>query len=225
MESYRTEEEQVEALKKWWEENGKSTLVTILLVVAAGLGWRGWQDHQQQVAEQASARYDQMIEAFQQTNSAEDAMTLRTLAEDIKSDFAGSTYAQFAALHLARIDVVAGDLDSAEQELRWVLTQGPAPELEQLAQLRLARVMAAKGDPAGALVIVTATEAGAYAPAYAEAEGDFQQQLGDTDAAIAAYEKALRLSADTRTGISDSLQLKINALSPVPARELAATEE
>ena len=61
--------------------------------------------------------------------------------------------------------------------------------------------------------------------AYAEAEGDFHQQLGNTDAAIAAYERALSLSAATDSGIGESLQLKLKALSPVPARELAALEE
>ena len=37
MEQYRTEEEQVEALKKWWEENGRSTIVAV--IVALGLGF------------------------------------------------------------------------------------------------------------------------------------------------------------------------------------------
>lgn len=225
MESYRTEEEQVEALKKWWEDNGRSTLVAILVALGASLGWQGWQQHKEETAIAASAAYDNMIAAFQQTNSAEDAVTLRTLAQDIKAEYPSSTYAQFAALHLARIHVVDGNLEGAEQELRWVLTQGPASEIEQLTQLRLARVMAARGDAAGALVIVTATEAGAYAPAYAEAEGDFQQQIGDIDAAIAAYQRAATLAAANRTGISDTLQLKLNALLPVPARELAAAEE
>jgi len=37
VESYRTEEEQVEALKRWWKENGTGILVAILLAVAAGV--------------------------------------------------------------------------------------------------------------------------------------------------------------------------------------------
>ena len=225
MESYRTEEEQVEALKRWWAENGRSTLTTLLVVLAAVFGWQGWQQQQERSAMEASVRYDEMIEAVRVTNTQEDATTLRTLAAGIKADYPGSTYAQFAALHLARIDVIAGDLESAESELRWVLTQNPSPEIEQLAQLRLARVIASGGNPAEALIIVTSTEAGAYAPAYAEAEGDFHLQLEDTDAAVAAYERAVSLAAATRSGASETLQLKLQALTPVPARELAVSEE
>ena len=38
MESYRTEEEQVEALKRWWDENGRSTMTAVVLALVAGFG-------------------------------------------------------------------------------------------------------------------------------------------------------------------------------------------
>ena len=41
MEQYRTEEEQVEALKKWWEENGRSTVVAVIVALGLGFGWQG----------------------------------------------------------------------------------------------------------------------------------------------------------------------------------------
>ena len=34
MEEYRTEEEQVEALRRWWNENGRSTIVAIIVALA-----------------------------------------------------------------------------------------------------------------------------------------------------------------------------------------------
>ena len=225
MESYRTEEEQVEALKRWWAENGRSTVAAIVLAIAAGFGWQAWQEKRQQVATEASSRYDTMIEAIRQAGESGDEAELRSLAEGIKADFPDSTYAQFAALHLARLDVATDDLESAESELRWVLTSKPEPEILLVAELRLARVIAAQGRPQEALDIVQDVEAGAYGPAYAEAEGDFQQELGDPQAALAAYERARMLAAASRSGPSDTLMLKLNALSPVPARELAPAED
>ena len=225
MESYRTEEEQVEALKRWWDENGRSTVAVVVLALGASFGWRFWQDYNQQQAEIASARYDEMVATVQSVESEEDAAALRASAEALKADFPDSTYAQFAALHLARLDVVGGELGEAELELRWVLMQNPPVEIRQLAELRLARVIAAQGDTEGALAIVSAAEAGSYAPAYAEAEGDFQADLGNRDAAIAAYERALAESAASRSGASQALRLKLNALSPVPPREFTAEEE
>ena len=40
MEQYRTEEEQVEALRKWWDENGRSTVIAVIIALApnASLG-------------------------------------------------------------------------------------------------------------------------------------------------------------------------------------------
>ena len=41
MDVYKTEEEQVEAIKKWWNENGKSIIVGIVVGITAIFGWRG----------------------------------------------------------------------------------------------------------------------------------------------------------------------------------------
>ncbi len=45
MDVYRTDEEQVEALRKWWLENGKSVIAGIVIGFSAIFGWRAWQDH------------------------------------------------------------------------------------------------------------------------------------------------------------------------------------
>ncbi len=225
METYRTEEEQVEALKKWWEENGRSTIAAVVLALAAGFGWQGWQQHQQAQAEQASVLYEEMMQAVGQSGEGDQVDALKTQGERLKAEYPSSTYAQFAALHLARIAVVEGRLEDAESELRWVLTQGPAAEVSLLAELRLARVKAAMGESQVALGILGAAEPGAYAAAYAEAEGDVHLDLGDNAQAIAAYERALALAAASEGGASEALRLKLSSLSPVPARELAAAEQ
>ncbi len=225
METYRTEEEQVEALKKWWDENGRSTIAAVVLALAAGFGWQGWQQHQQQQAEQASLLYEEMMQAVGQSGESAQVDSLKTQGERLKAEYPSSTYAQFAALHLARIAVVDGRLQDAESELRWVLTQGPATEVALLAELRLARVKAAMGENQAALDILGAAEPGAYAAAYAEAEGDVYLDLGDEAQAIAAYERALALAAASEVGASEALRLKLSYLSPVPARELAAAEQ
>ncbi|MYE24023.1 MAG: tetratricopeptide repeat protein, partial [Gammaproteobacteria bacterium] len=35
-----TDEEQAERLKKWWDANGVSLIVTLVLAVGAVIGWR-----------------------------------------------------------------------------------------------------------------------------------------------------------------------------------------
>jgi len=223
VETYQTEEEQVEALKKWWQENSRSTILAIVVALGAGFGWQGWQEHQLEQAETASLDYEAMLEAVS-TASAPGATqdqktTARHLATGLKSDFASSTYAQFAGLHLARMEVEENNLAAAEEELRWVLAQSPAPEIQLVAQLRLARIEAAQGDTEAALKLVSVEDTGAFAASYAEAEGDFQLAMGDTMAARAAYERALALQLG-QSGSNGALQMKLKQLTPVPAREL-----
>ena len=206
MESYRTEEEQVEALKKWWDENGRSTMAAVALALAAGFGWQFWQEHRSEQAEQASVVYEEMLTAMREASQGGESAKLKTLAERVKADYPSSHY-------------------DAEQELRWVLTRGPETELRLLAELRLARVKTSQGQPREALDILSATEPGAFEPAYAEAEGDAWLALGDTDKASAAYERALAAAAAGNAGASESLRLKLGALTPVPARELAPALE
>ena len=225
METYRTEDEQVEALKKWWDENGRSTLAAVGLALFAGFGWNYWQGHQQDQAEQASAVYEEMLAVAREAGQDSDLARLQTLAERVKADYGSSTYAQFASLHLARIAVSEGRLEDAESELRWVLTLGPEAEVRALAELRLARVKTAQGEAQAALDILNAAEPGAYEPAYAEARGDAWLQLGEQDQAIAAYESALQLAAASGAGAGEGLRLKLSALTPVPARELAPASE
>ena len=221
---YRTEEEQVEALRRWWDENGRSTMVAIVLAVSVGFGWQAWQERQQKQAEAASMRYEELLQAVQLAGDDEQIATIRHLAAGLKEDYSDSAYAGFAALHLARLAVMEDDLAGAEAELRWVLTAKPGEEVRLLAELRLARVVAARGDLQGAMEILSIAEAGAYEPAYAEARGDIYLQMGERDKAIEAYQTALALAAASGGGAGGSLQLKLQALTPVPARELSAED-
>jgi predicted negative regulator of RcsB-dependent stress response len=220
VDTFRTEEEQVEALRRWWDDNGRSTLIAIVIALAASFGWQGWKQHQVQQAESASIRYEELLEATQQSGDESQLTTIRHLAEELKSSYSGSVYAQFASLHLARMAVMENDLESAEHELRGVLTMNPPAEVRVLAELRLARVVAARGNPQGGMEILNTAEVGAYEPAYAEARGDMYVQMGQAELAVQAYENALGLAAAAGVGASESLQLKLQSLTPVPAREV-----
>ena len=43
MEVYETEEQQVEAVKKWWKENGVSLIVGVVMGLSAIAGWKYYQ--------------------------------------------------------------------------------------------------------------------------------------------------------------------------------------
>ena len=65
IEGYETEEQQVDAIKQWWKDNG-NTLVIGAVVGLAGLwGWRFYGDSVIEGQEQASQAYSDMLVKFE----------------------------------------------------------------------------------------------------------------------------------------------------------------
>jgi predicted negative regulator of RcsB-dependent stress response len=214
-----SEEEQIEAFKRWWAENGLQLIAGLVLVVGGYFGWQFWQDRQQQQVEQASDLYIEMIDivASQADGgrlSLEKEVAIGKLADQLKAEFSGSGYAQFAALLKAKLAVDNKELDLAAAELQWAMDSDPTPETERLVRLRLARVEAARGNIEGALQMVQGVDPQDMKLAYEEAKGDFYMQQGNTAAAFTAYESALAANQSSDPMLSNILQLKISQVKP-----------
>lgn len=192
--SYQTEEEQVQAIKNWWAENGRSIVLGVGLALVMIFGWRWWQSSQQENQEMASDRYQQLLEAF--INGVDDernAATAIFLGDELKDNFGGTEYASFAALLMARMAVEQGDLEGAETELAWVIEHSRSDNLKQIAQLRQARVIGALGRQEEALAIIETTEPHSDA-SWEEVRGDLLVSLGRLDEARTAYANALAVT-------------------------------
>ncbi|NIB43958.1 tetratricopeptide repeat protein [Pseudomaricurvus alkylphenolicus] len=216
MTAHLTEEEQLEALKRWWAENGKSTVFGVILAVGGYLGWEGWQDHQRTQAETASASYQNLVEALAIDPASElteeQTATVNHLAEALKSDHANSLYASQAALFLARLAVERDDLEGAAAELQWVLDQKPDAALDKLTRSRLARVKMDLKQYDQALALVADKDSGVFKAIFAEIRGDALLAKGDSGQARAAYQLALDNLTEESQGRSQLLQMKINDL-------------
>ena len=42
MENYDSEQEQVEDIKKWWKENGRSVIAGLVIGLGGMVGWKSW---------------------------------------------------------------------------------------------------------------------------------------------------------------------------------------
>jgi predicted negative regulator of RcsB-dependent stress response len=214
VDTYRTEEEQVEAIKRWWQENGKSTVFGIGLALALVFGWRGWQGHQQTQAAEASAIFDNLLladNAVQRDGTS--AGTAQHLADSLKDQYAGLSYGQFAGLYNAKYAVQAGDYDAAVQELEWVLGQRPAAEIKAQAQMRLAQVQFAQSDSDAAISSLNKLADTSYAVQAEELRGDILFTQGDKVGALAAYQKSKALAREQEVPSNNGLlDLKINDL-------------
>jgi len=222
-----SEEEQLEVLKRWWKDYGKTVIIAALITVAGYFAYTTWQDQQRQKAENASETYEQLIKLVNveqgKTLSDADRATINRLAEELKDGDSESMYAHSAAFFLAKLAVNDNKLDVAAAELKWVLSAKPDTATEQLARLRLARVLTAQAAYADALAQLSPEPAAAFTAEYAEARGDILKLQGDLDAARIAYEKALAVTDPQQQERFMLLQMKVDDLKAPEAS--AAVEE
>jgi len=204
MADYASDEEQIEALKRWWRDNGRSIIVGIVIGVAAVGGWQGWQWYTETRLEEAAGVYRQI--AGQGPDG--DGEAIFEAARTLRADYAGTTYATLGALAAARTGVEAGDLASAAEWLEWARDNAPEPGLAQIARLRLARVLGEAGEIDRALDLVRADAAPGWAALRLEIEGDLLSARGDHGGAAEAYERALE--AEGEPSQRSLLELKAN---------------
>ena len=211
-----TDEEQLEVLKNWWDENGTSLIITVVLSLGVIFGYRAWEDNVRETGEAASSAYENLVQATSDLEDENLRTTALSLGEELKTEHDGSAYATFAAMHLAKIAVQQGDLVKAQSELEWAIRQKPERHLESIALMRLARVLVAKGDPSAAMAKLHNYEPAAGQQAtWEEVKGDIFIALGDNLNARQSYQIALEHLGDGRS--RPLLELKLADI-PVTAK-------
>ncbi|MCY1488687.1 hypothetical protein D9M68_223850 [compost metagenome] len=207
----QTEEEQIAQFKDWWQRNGKPMLTGGALALAVVFGWQAWQKYQGNQAQGASIVYQQLLETALNPSDTPDSAKVAELAGKLKSDFGGTHYAQYGSLFVAKVAVEAGKLDDAAAELKAVLDKPADATLGELARQRLARVLAAQGKAEDALKLLEGDADKAFLASREELKGDLLAQLGRSDEAHAAYQKAkAALPEDAAVG---GLQMKLDDLA------------
>lgn len=208
--STHSEEEQIALMRDWWQRNGKPLLMGGVLALAGVFGWQAWQKHQSAQAAAAGALYQQLLEIA--VTPAPDATKVVDLASRLNKEHAGSVQAQYANLFVAKLAVDAGKLDDAVQALQGVAADPADATLADLAQQRLARVMAAQGKVEEALKLLDQpAQVAEFEAIREELRGDLLVRLGRTDDARAAYDKAkAAMSEEAGQG---TLQMKLDDLA------------
>ncbi|RRV61707.1 GTP-binding protein [Stutzerimonas stutzeri] len=205
-----TEEEQLAQIKDWWQRNGKPLVLGAVIALVLVFGWQFWQKHQINQAQSASVVYQQLLDAALESGEA-DAAEVSRLGNLLKKDFAGTHYAQYGSLFVAKVAVESGRLDEAASELRSIVDKPADKTLDELARQRLARVLAAQDKADEAIKLLDGKVDAAFVASREELRGDLLVQLGRNDEAHAAYSKAKEsLSQDAAIG---GLQMKLDDLA------------
>ncbi|OUD14071.1 YfgM family protein [Thioflexithrix psekupsensis] len=227
MTTYATEDEQVEAIKKWWKENGLSVAAGLILGASLLLGWQAWQAYTQQKAETASAQYEQVLLAIEKKQSDQ----LQGSARALLADYSSSPYASLAALALAKQAVDDNQLDAAHAHLQWVLDHGKPAHVKHIARLRKAQLFLDQDNIAAAKEVLKVPEKADFVAAYAELEGDIALAEEALEAARVAYQSALDYK-ELNSAHRRLLQMKLDNVGQsdtdhllAQAPELPAAEE
>ena len=188
MEVYESEREQIEAIKKWWQQNGKAIIIGTVLGLGSLFGWQQYQANIKSSREAASMEYEVLLNDLDK----KDIQGVKDRGADIVNKYQGTPYASLAALALAKVHAEGGDLTAARTYLQIVVDQKDLPELQKVARLRLGALMLAQDQAQQALDLLKGADtSGGLASDYDELKGDIQTALGNVDEARSAYEHAI----------------------------------
>ncbi|HHG3602016.1 TPA: YfgM family protein [Vibrio parahaemolyticus] len=203
MELYDTEEQQVEAIKDWWKENGKAVIIGAVVGLGGLFGWRYYQDTVIQASETASQSYTTAMNTLQEKGvDAQSDVQAFIESNEVKE------YSVLAALQLAKAQVEAKDFAAALEQFKWAQSNTKDAALSPLISYRIARIETEMGNFDAANTELGKVTDTAWAGRIAELRGDIALRQGDKDAAYAAYTEAQQ-AADA----SPTLQMKLDDLA------------
>ncbi len=219
MEIYDTEEEQVEALKRWWKANGTSTIAGIVTALVLITGWNLWRSHQRDTANQASAYFQQLL-----TDSGEKKHeSVEQMSQQINAQAGSTLYADMSKLFVAKTKVEQGDSEAAKMILQGLMNSSSNDEVKNIARIRLVRLMLATQEYEKGLQTIAqvdASKSDGFSATYDELTGDLYVALGRLGEARTAYQNAKRNGA-----VSPLLAIKIDDITAAEIEDISEAAE
>jgi predicted negative regulator of RcsB-dependent stress response len=201
------EQEQLEALKAWWKDNGNFVLGTVMVLVVAMGGWRGWQYYQHQQATGAATLYQQVVEQV----GSNDAKRVNDAAAAVMDKFPSTAYASRAALLAAQVNEQVKDAARAKIQLQWVIDHASEATIKDVARLRLAAILLDEKNYADAMKLLDAKHPESFDGLYSDLKGDVLSAQGKTEEARTAYKLAVE-KFDAQSLYRNLIQMKIDTL-------------
>ncbi|HEU0219715.1 MAG TPA: tetratricopeptide repeat protein [Gallionella sp.] len=201
------EQEQLDALKAWWKENGNKVLGTLLAVVIAMGGWRGWQYYQHKQSSEAATLYAGFIQQLE----SNDAKRINDAAATVMDKYAATGYAPRAALLAAQVNEQGKETARARTQLQWVIDHAGEAGLKDVARLRLAAVLLDEKNYADAMKLLEARHPASFDGLYADLRGDILSAQGKNEEAMPAYKLAYE-KTDAKSMYRNLIQMKMDAL-------------
>jgi len=208
---YETEEQQVQAIKQFWKDNGMAIIAGAIIGLGLLWGWRFYNDSQVIAKEEASAAYNASLESFVDDGNKEGLAAF--VAE--KSD---TGYAPLAAMILAQRAVQDEDYENAKMYLKTAISQDST--IADIARLRLANVHLQMNENDEALAVLNSLESTSFENQVEELRGDALLAKGDFDGAQNAYTIAM-----AQTPNNPTLKMKRDNIAFAKTQEIGGNVE
>lgn len=201
------EQEQVDAFKAWWKDNGKWLLIALALAVAGFAAMQGWQFYKEKKMTDASTLYAELEKQL----ASNDPKRVNDAEQAVINQFGTTAYAPRAALLAAQVNLQNKDVARAKSQLEWVIKNADEPGLQNVARLKLASVLLDEKNYADALKLLDVKHAESFMGLYADLKGDVLNAQGKADEARAAYQLAFN-KTDAQSKYRTLIQMKLDAL-------------
>ena len=212
------EQEQLDALKAFWNRYGNLITWALVLVLGAFAAWNGWQWYQRDQGSKAGALFDELERAV----TAGDADKVARAFADLKQRFPGAAYTQQAGLIAAKVLFDKGKVDDARAALGWLAEQASQAELRTVARLRLAALQAESKQYDDALKTLEGAKAEGFEALVADRRGDVLMLQGKRDEARVAWQAAYAAMSD-KVEYRRLVDAKLTAIGASPAASTSAS--
>ncbi len=213
------EQEQLDALKAFWNKQGSLITWALVLVLGGFAAWNGYNYWQREQATKAAAMFEELDRVAQ----AGDAEKAGRVFADLKTSFPRTAMAQQGGLLVAKVQASKGQADAAKASLAWVADNAIEAEISTVARLRLAGLQADSKQFDEALKTLDLAKAEGFEGLVADRRGDTYTAMGKKAEAKAAYQAAWAAMSD-KLDYRRLVDAKLKALgaAPVPAAAASA---
>ena len=196
-----TDEEQAERLKRWWDENGTSLVIGVLLAVAAVVGWRMYLGYAQDRADAASDAFGAYVAARNAAESTDEQLAI------LDTDYEGTSYHVFTLLYRAADEVEAEDWEEALALLERAAQLAETDTLNDMVRFRVAKVLYQLDRLDECETELAAISSPGLEAHVAELSGDVFVARGDSDQARLAYQAGIDAARRDPTNVVPGVEL------------------
>ncbi|MFP6776499.1 MAG: tetratricopeptide repeat protein [PS1 clade bacterium] len=197
----KTEEEQVEQVKKWVKENGMQIVTGIALGFAAIWGWGAYQNYQKDQSIQARTYYLSVVSSPENLSAF----------EELQNNYSDTDYADQASLMMAKHSVEQEKYKIALGYLTPLYDSGN-DFVKHISRIRSANIYLQLGSYDDAISALDITNESEFEGVYSHTRGDIYLAKGDNNLAKQSYKKAIERTS-SESDILNLIKIKLDDLN------------